>query len=277
MRAGVIGYPVMHSRSPAIHLAAAAAVGLDLDYRAISVVPGELVDTIAMVRETAMRGLSVTMPHKEAALAEVDELTPAAIELGAVNHITNTDGYLVGNNTDGDGFLLGLQHAHGLDVRGSQVGVFGSGGAARAIIRACGLAGARQVSVIARDPDRAARAAETGHGVGVVAGVDVLEDVDFAVNATPVGMAGTAGEALVPFDVGLLHKHAVVVDIVYQPVDTALLVAARSRGLRAVDGLAMLAGQAAEQFFAWTGLVAPLDVMIDAARIDPDETNASIQ
>lgn len=268
---------MLHSRSPAIHLAAAAAVGIDLEYRAIPVAPGELADTIAMVRETSMRGLSVTMPHKDAVFAEVDEVTSAAIELGAVNHITNTDGHLVGNNTDGDGFLLGLRHAHGLEVGGAHVGVFGAGGAARAIIRACGLAGASQVSVVARHPERAARAAEAAHGAGAVADMTILEDVDFIVNATPVGMAGTAGESLLPFDVSALPEHAVVIDIVYQPVETALLSAARSRGLRAVDGLSMLAGQAAEQFSVWTGVEAPLDVMIDAARIDPAETNASIR
>lgn len=277
LTAGVIGYPVMHSRSPAIHLAAAAAVGVDLDYRAIAVEPHALPDMIAMMREKHMRGLSVTMPHKQHVIAELDELTHSASDLGAVNHITNTDGHLVGNNTDGDGFLLGLSHAHNLSVGGHHVGVFGAGGAARAIIRACGVAGADCVSVLARNPERAARAAEAAGGVGFVASADVLQTVDFIVNATPVGMSGTPGESFVPFDVGQLRDDAVVIDIVYQPVETRLLVEARTRGLRAVDGLAMLAGQAAEQFQAWTGIEAPLDVMIAAARQEPPETNTSIR
>ena len=265
----MIGSPVEHSRSPAIHRAAALATGVALEYEALLVEPEELVSTIAMVRETGMRGLSVTMPHKEAVIAEMDELTPSATALGAVNHVTNTDGHLVGNNTDGDGFLLGLSHAHGIDIVDMDVAVFGAGGAARAIIRACARAGARRVSVIARRDERAARAAEVGGPRAVPADVNTLRHVDLVVNATPVGMAGTPSAGNVPFDVRVLRDDVVVVDIVYDPVETALLLAARERGLRGIDGLSMLAGQAAAQFTAWTGVHAPLDVMIAAASKSP--------
>jgi len=266
----VIGYPVAHSRSPAIHNAAARALGIDLEYTAIAVLSDELEAAIAEMRIAGFRGLSVTMPHKEAVIAHLDELTAAATELGAVNHITNTDGHLVGNNTDGEGFLLGLAHEHGLDVANRSIGVVGSGGAARAIIRASALAGASKIAVIARNPGRAAVAASVGAGKATPAGHDTLPDLEIVVNATPLGMRGTAGEALQPFDVHALNSAAVVVDIVYDPVETKLLREARSRGLVGINGLSMLAGQAAAQFEAWTGTAPPLAVMVDAAahRLD---------
>jgi len=276
IRAGVIGSPVEHSRSPMIHRAAAEATGVLLEYDAIDVKPGDLAAAIAMVRETNMRGLSVTMPHKEAVIGELDELTEVATLLGAVNHVTNNGGHLVGNNTDGDGFLLGLAHAHGIDVSGMHVAVFGAGGAARAIINACSRGGARKISVIARNVERARFAATVGGRVAAAASSSALQTADLVVNATPVGMAGTPGMGQVPFEVHALADHAVVVDIVYDPVDTPLLRAAAARSLRAVDGLGMLAGQAAAQFSAWTGVEAPLDVMIVAAAGGGVAENSSI-
>ncbi len=231
---------------------------------------------IDMMRETGMRGLSVTMPHKEAVIPEVDELTSSARVLGAVNHITNTHGQLVGNNTDGDGFLLGLSHAHGIDVADMHVGVYGAGGAARSIIQACARAGARSISVVARHHDRAVTAAKVGGGIASPDDVSALRQADLVVNATPVGMAGTSGAGLVPFDVDVLRDDVVVVDIVYDPVATPLLRASQARDLRAVDGLSMLAGQAAAQFTAWTGVAAPLEVMIAAAAGEPRDRNSSI-
>lgn len=270
----MIGYPVAHSRSPAIHNAAARALGIDLEYTAIAVLPGEVEAAIAEMRTAGFRGLSVTMPHKEAVMAHLDELTTAATDLRAVNHITNTDGHLVGNNTDGEGFLLGLAYEHDLHVAGKSIGVVGSGGAARAIIRACALGGASNIAVIGRNPERAAAAASVGAGTATSVGHDKLPELEVVVNATPLGMRGTAGEALQPFDVNVLDSAAVVVDIVYDPLETALLRAARSRGLVGINGLSMLAGQASAQFEAWTGTAPPLGVMIDAAagRLDaPDE------
>lgn len=245
-----------------------------LEYDALLVEPDDLSSVISMVRETEMRGLSVTMPHKEAVIAELDELTSSALALGAVNHITNTDGHLVGNNTDGDGFLLGLVHAHHIDVAGMDVAIFGAGGAARSIIRACAEAGARTVAVLARHHERAVTAAEVGGDVAAPGDIGVLRRAGLVVNATPVGMAGTPGAGQIPFAVDDLGDEAVVVDIVYDPVETPLLRAARERGLRGVDGLAMLAGQAAAQFTAWTGVEAPLDVMIAAAADSPDENHS---
>ncbi len=264
LRAAVIGMPVEHSLSPRIHLAAAKAIGLKLRYDAVSVTPDRLGVAMAQMREQNIRGYSVTMPHKAEVMEHLDELTPAARALGAVNHITNTDGYLVGNNTDGDGFVLGLEHSAGVSVLEKSCAVVGSGGAARAIIDACARHRASRVCVLARSAERARSAAVLAGDRGEVGDVSVLGECDVVVNATPVGMAETDGAGLVPFDVAELRDDAVVVDIVYNPLKTPLLAAAQARGLHIVGGLAMLVGQAAEQFSTWTGHTAPLDAMFAA-------------
>jgi len=144
---------VAHSRSPAIHRAAAAAVGIELVYEAYAVRPGHVEAAIGGARELGLRGLSVTMPHKEAVIVALDGLSDTARRLHAVNCITNTDGSLQGDNTDGAGFLIGLRHDSGEDVRGRHVVVLGAGGAARAIVLACTQAGAASVAVLNRKND----------------------------------------------------------------------------------------------------------------------------
>lgn len=263
----MIGFPVEHSLSPRIHLAAARATGVDLSYEAIPVQPEQLADAIATMRSEVIRGYSVTMPHKEAVIPFLDELTPAATALGAVNHITNTDGWLVGNNTDGDGFVLGLAYSADVSVFEKTCGVIGSGGAARAIIDACARHGAKDVVVVARSEQRALTAAQLAGTSGRVGGHDDLAGCDIVVNATPIGMANTAGEGQLPFDVDLLSRDAVVVDIVYTPLDTPLLVSARNRGMASVNGVSMLVGQAGEQFSTWTGIAAPLAEMFEAVVV----------
>ncbi len=263
--AAVIGWPVEHSRSPAIHNAAAKASGVDLVYTALPVRPGQGAAAAAAMRTLGIRGLSVTMPHKVDVIDALDEVTPVAQTLGAVNHITNNDGHLIGNNTDGAGFVSGLRHDAGVELDGKVVGVFGAGGAARAIIHACASSGANVV-VVARDPDRARQAAEIAGDDAKPGPIEAFAEADVVVNATPLGMAETQQSDAVPFDVNALRGDVVVVDIVYHPLATPLLVAAQARDLTVVDGLSMLVGQAAEQFEAWTGHAAPLEVLRQAAR-----------
>lgn len=265
MLAAVIGWPVEHSRSPAIHNAAAQAVGVDLVYVALAVRPGQGAAAAAAMRTLGVRGMSVTMPHKADVIAALDELTPQAETLGAVNHITNTDGHLAGNNTDGPGFVLGLQRDAAVDVSEKRVGVFGAGGAARAVVAGCADSGA-DVVVVARDPTKAAKAASVAPGRATADTIDAFGECDVVVNATPIGMAGFKADVSVPFDVSALKDGTVVVDIVYKPLETPLLTAARTRGLPTVDGLSMLVGQAAAQFESWTGVEAPYDAMRAAAR-----------
>ena len=252
--------------SPRIHMAAAQATSIDLQYDAIPVRPDEVEQAISAMRRENIRGYSVTMPHKEAVIPFLDELTPAAEALGAVNHITNTDGRLVGNNTDGDGFVLGLEHSTGESVTDKTIGVIGSGGAARAIIDACARHGARQVRVVARSQERALKASTLAGDVGVVASQEQLADCDIVVNATPIGMAHTDGEGQLPCNVDDLSAEAIVVDIVYTPLETPLLAESRRRGLTTVNGLSMLVGQAGEQFSTWTDVEAPLEAMFSAVR-----------
>ncbi len=259
--AGVIGWPVEHSRSPAIHNAAAAATGVNLVYGALPVPPDATAEALRGVRALGLRGLSITMPHKELALEHVDELSPIAQELGAINHVRNDDGVLWGDNTDGAGFLIGLAEAASIAVEGRSVAILGTGGAARAIVSACADAGA-QVGVLSRNAQRAESVARLGGDVRVIAVKD-LGSFDIVVNATPVGMANTPFADELPVDVTQLDDAATVVDIVYSPRTTPLMHAASQRGLRVVGGLPMLAGQAAAQFESWTGVSAPFDVMLE--------------
>lgn len=260
--AGVIGWPVRHSRSPAIHNAAYRALGLDWRYVAFPVPPGAVPAALAGVRALGIEGLSVTMPHKGAAAAAVDHLSADAAALGAVNSVHRDGELLVGDNTDGGGFVDSLL-AEGVDPEGRRCVVLGAGGAARAVIRALARAGAEEVVVINRDARRAAIAAALAGPSGRVADASALAGADLLVQATPVGMGDDTAIAIDPAP---LPSHAVVADLVYHPRRTPLLVAAEGRGLRTVGGIGMLVHQAARQLEAWTGQPAPIDAM--AAAVD---------
>jgi shikimate dehydrogenase len=258
---GVIGDPVTHSLSPAIHNAAFAACGLDWVYVAFPVPRGQGAEAVAAVAYLGLAGLNVTMPHKAAAAAACDALTADAAALGSVNTVINTPGGLLGDSTDGPGFLAALGE-EGVEVAGRTVLVLGAGGAARAVVQALGRAGS-EVVVAARRPEAADAAALLAPGARAVALPVAGEEVSAAtlvVNATPLGMAGEAP----PLDPGLLGPSQAVIDLVY--IDTPLLAAARARGARATGGLGMLVHQAALSFTAWTGLEAPLPAMKAAAE-----------
>jgi shikimate dehydrogenase len=256
---GVIGDPVVHSRSPAMHNAAFAALGLDWVYVAFPVARGDGAAAVRAVTTLGLAGLNVTMPHKADAAAACDDLAPDAAELGAVNTIVNADGALAGHSTDGDGFLRALDD-EGVTVSGRRCLVLGAGGAARAITHALGRAGAR-VTVAARRPEAGRAAAALAPDAAAI-GMDgvAVDGFDVIVNATPLGMRGEPP----PFDPAQFHVGQFVFDTVY-PADTPLLVEARARGLRATGGLAMLVHQGALSFSLWTGTAPPLDVMRAAA------------
>ncbi len=259
----MIGSPIRHSLSPAIHNAAFAALGLDWAFVAFDIGPDAVEAALTGAAALGLRGLSVTMPLKEAVARAVDRLTPAAAELGAVNTVVFGPDGTTGANTDGDGFLDALAP---WDPDGQRCAVLGAGGAARAVIRALGGAGAADIVVVNRTPERAERAAALG---GPGARVGTASDVAAAtlvVNATSVGMAGTGGAGSLAVDEWSLHRDQVVVDLVYHPVETPLLAAARRRGAVAVDGVGMLVRQAGHALHAWTGLEAPLAAMDAAAR-----------
>ena len=262
--AAVIGSPIAHSISPAIHNAAFVACALDWIYLAFEVRDGDAPAALEAVRTLGIRGLSVTMPHKTAVAAAVDELTDAARELHAVNCVVNREGHLVGDNTDGAGFIDAFHHDTRGEVAGRVCGVIGGGGAARAVVRALGLAGAAEVIVVNRDPGRAAAAAELA-ACGRVGTPADLPGCAIVINATPVGMPG-AHESELPAPAELLRPGQIVVDLVYNPLQTAWLAQARSLGLEAHNGLSMLVFQAAHAFRLWTGVHPPIDAMYAAAR-----------
>jgi len=260
--AGIIGDPIRHSLSPTIHNAAFAAVGLDWIYLAFEVPRGAAGAAIDAVRALGIDGLNVTMPHKADAAAAVDRLSPAAQVLGVVNTVVRDGSVLVGENTDGDGFINALRIDEGVDPAGMRCLVVGSGGAARSVVRALGVAGAAEVIVAARRAD-AAHAVAALASVGRVGRVEEADSVDLIVNATPIGMGEVVDlDALdLPVPADRLGAGQLVADLIYHPLVTPLVRAARERGAMAVNGIGMLVHQAAIAFRLWTGEDAPLEAM----------------
>lgn len=258
----MIGDPVRHSLSPALHNAAFEALGLDWVYLAFEVPAGSAAAAVEGMRAFGIDGLNVTMPHKADVAAAVDALSPVAERLGAVNTVVRRGGVLVGESTDGAGFIDALRADEGFDPAGKRCLVVGAGGAARAVVLALAEAGAATVIVTGRTPERVAAAAELAGERGRVGEAVEAGDADLVVNATPVGMGDDGG---LPVDPSLLGTGQVVADLVYHPLNTPLLAAARARGTVTVNGLGMLIHQAAHAFRLWTGEEPPLEVMSAAA------------
>ncbi|MEM7142657.1 MAG: shikimate dehydrogenase [Actinomycetota bacterium] len=257
--AAVIGDPIAHSLSPELHNAAFAAAGLDWAYVALPVPAGEGAAAVDAMRAIGLAGMSVTMPHKDAVAGAADERSAAVEALGAANCLVPLgDGRVRAENTDGAGFLAGLHDDAQTSVAGRRLGIIGAGGAARAVAFAAGDAGASAVVVVNRTAERAATTAGLAGAVGVVGEASDLSTCDIVVNATNVGMGGDAG---LPCDPALLHGGQIAVDLVYDPVETPWLRAARAAGVEAHNGMSMLVHQAAVAFTHWTGVEAPLDAM----------------
>jgi shikimate dehydrogenase len=277
---GVIGSPVAHSLSPVLHNAAFAAIGLGSTWRsfAFEVAPGAASNALEEMRRYEITGLSVTMPHKAAVAASVDELSDQARRLDAVNCVVNTGGRLRGVNTDGAGFVASLARGAGFDPAGHRCLVVGAGGAARAVVLALADQGASGVTVVNRTLERARTTANLVGGTGSVVAADdpggierAVQASDLVVNATPVGMAGTGtpersepGEWLVEPD--WLRSGQVAADLVYAPRPTQWLLRAAEAGATTLDGLGMLVHQAGEQLALWTRQEPPLEAMWEAAE-----------
>lgn len=261
--AAVIGDPVRHSLSPAIHNAGFAALGLDWIYLALPVPAGSGADAVAAMRTFGIDGLSVTMPHKAAVAEAADGLTGAAQRLGVSNCLFRDGDRIVGDSTDGDGFVRAFERRFGHGLDGLRVMVVGAGGAARAIIEAVGRSGAADVVVVNRSADRAEQAATLAPTGRIGTGSEVGA-MDVVVNASAVGMAGGPAPDAVPIPVDAIGPAHRVVDIVYQPRSTPLLAAAAERGAAVDDGVAMLIHQAALAFERWTGHPAPVEAMTAA-------------
>lgn len=254
----VLGWPLTHTLGPAVHNAAFRHLGLNLVYLAWPTT--DIAGALVGARALGVAGLSITIPHKEAALALVDEVDGEAAELGAINTVTNRDGRLVGANTDAPAIVAVLEETGPLD--GRRALILGAGGAARAAAFGLARAGA-EVTVMGRSPDRAKNLARD---LGVEA-ADLASALDqgpeIVINATPVGMWPEADRT--PLDVQGLARNTVVLDMVYNPRQTRLLAEAERRGLKTMSGMEVFLSQAARQFELWTDRPAPVEVMRAAA------------
>lgn len=271
---GIIGDPIAHTMSPAMHNAAFKALGLDYVYTAFRVQPDALESAIKGIRALGIRGLNITIPHKIRALSLIDEPDTLARQIRAINTIVNDGGILRGYNTDAGGFLRAMSES-GCAPQGKNVVLLGAGGAARAIAFALADSGAH-IKILNRETgfDRARKLAETVQGfykeVTVSVGIlsektleNTVKDADILVNATSVGMS-PSDACLVPEY--LLRPALAVFDIVYAPHITSLIADAKAVGAKAVDGLEMLVWQGALSFTLWTGCEAPVTVMKQAAK-----------
>jgi len=268
----LLGHPVRHSRSPAIHNAAFAAQGLDFAYLAFDVAPEDLPAAVAGLRALGVVGANVTIPHKEQVLPLLDEVDPAARRTGAVNTIVNRDGRLAGYNSDIHGFLASLERGWGRGPTGARCLVVGAGGAARAVVAGLSSKRAAEIWVYNRTASRArdlCAEAATWSDVPVRAlgESDLLcfgPQADLIVNATSVGLdEGVKGT---PLPVDILHGSQTVMDIVCSADSTPLLTAASMRGAVALDGYEMLVQQAARSYEMWTGRTAPVELMRSRVR-----------
>ncbi|MBS1839062.1 MAG: shikimate dehydrogenase [Actinobacteria bacterium] len=277
MVAAVIGDPIVHSLSPRIHNAAFRSLGLDWVFVALPVAPGDAAAAVDGARALGIRGMSVTMPHKEAVIPALDDLTPVAAALGAVNCIRRSpreDRSMLGDNTDGVGYLRGLRVDLGIESPGVRAVVLGAGGAGRAVTHALGSGGASSVVVVNRDRRRGEAAAALAGAVGSFVPADdpgavaaVIGEAELLVNATPVGMGSDTSlddEGPLPVPAALLRADLAVSELVYHPSVTPLMAAARRRGAMTANGISMLVHQAAVAFEHWTGHPAPIEAMAAA-------------
>ncbi len=271
----IIGWPVEHSLSPLMQNAALEAAGLDFVFVPFAVMPEHLADAVAGLRNLNTAGFNVTIPHKTSIIPLLDEISPEAALIGAVNTVKRKGRRLIGYNTDSTGFLISLKRDLDFDPRGAHVLVIGAGGAARAAVAALGAAGAASVTIANRNPERSNLLVQRirPHYPGVVfhsVPLDVLSfpqavgPIDLLVNTTSVGMKGTSFPAL---NLSRLGNNPCIYDMVYTPAKTALLEQAAEQGFKCANGLGMLIAQGEEAFKIWTGVTPPPGIM--AGRIMP--------
>ena len=269
---GLIGDPVEHTMSPAMHNAAYRQMGLDYVYVPFRVRPEDLGKAIDGMRAFNIRGLNVTIPHKVAAIPFLDKLDPLAEKIGAVNTIVNDNGVLTGYNTDATGFLRALQEK-GIEPRGKKALILGAGGASRAVSLILAESGAERLIILNR-AEELDWAYELAGSIGLLYNMDakagqlnresidsVMERIDISilVNATSVGMTPDVDST--PIDADLLHPGLVVFDVVYNPLKTRLLKDAEAAGAETISGIEMLVWQGVLAFEKFTGQEAPPDLM----------------
>ena len=282
-RAGIIGFPLGHSISPAFQQAAFDELGLDCSYERWPTPSNELGARIQSLRAPEMLGANVTVPHKQAVIGLVDEIDPIASRIGAINTVVrHEDGTLHGHNTDAEGFIRSLGLDAGFDSAGRSVVIVGAGGAARAVAFGLADAGVERITILNRTEERATELADAvaratsvqviGAPLGPKSALDREPAPDLIVQCTSIGMNGGPDEGRAPDIEGLISDGTLVCDLVYNPVVTPLLRLAADRGARTLGGLGMLVHQGAAAFTLWTGRDAPVQVMERAAQkaLEPD-------
>lgn len=262
---GVMGDPIIHSKSPAMHGVALAACGIDGKYVPLHVKANQLEEAIKGIRALGFRGVNVTVPHKVEVMKYLDHLDDGARYIGAVNTIVNDEGRLIGYNTDGIGYIRSLQEEVVPDLSGKSVLVLGSGGAARGIIYALLQQKPRSVVVANRTEQKAKELATDLSHLGNIAGCSMdrvkeyIQGIDVVINTTSVGMFPNIEE--MPIDPDLIPNGIIVSDLIYNPLKTELLRHAELKGCQIHNGLGMFLYQGAYAFEYWTGCSAPIDFM----------------
>ncbi|MCK8826664.1 shikimate dehydrogenase [Natroniella acetigena] len=270
---GLLGDPVEHSKSPLMHNAVFDQLGLNYRYLAFQVKAKEVKEALQGIRALGIKGVNVTIPHKEAVIKSLDELSKEAKLIGAVNTIENKQGELIGHNTDGQGFIRALGEGVGFSAQGKKALIIGAGGAAKAVAFQLGLEGVSQLYIANRTFETAVELVknlEEKLSLSKVEAltlqdknlVDNLPELDLIVDTTPIGMYPQIDATPVIGD-KLLKRTSLVTDLVYNPVETVLLKRAKSLGIKTVSGLGMLIYQGAIAFEIWTGQEAEIGTMRD--------------
>jgi len=272
---GLIGNKLKHSISPQFQQAAFDYLGLDIRYEVWDTAKDELPNVVEGIRDAAKLGANVTIPYKEAVLPLLDDVDSDARRIGAVNTIVNRGGKLIGYNTDSSGFLRALREDGGFSPRNKRAVLLGAGGVARAVGFALVDAGVKSLVILNRTQARGEALAwdlkVSDTEVVALSWKDgktltALTECGLLVNCTSVGMKDSAGEGKSPLGIGLIPKRALVYDVVYNPIETPLLAAAKKAGARTLGGLPMLVYQGAASFELWTGKSAPIDIMMRVAK-----------
>lgn len=279
---GLFGNPVDENPTGPMMEAGFAAQGLNYRYITMKVEKENLKDAIAGIRAIGMRGLNLTIPHKIAVIPFLDELSPAAKIIGAVNSIRVQDGQLIGENTDGKGFVTSLMET-GVELNGRIITVLGSGGAARAVAVECAISGAETVNIVARNEERGKELAdlisEKTEAQGVYftwkGSVPIPEGTEVLVNCTNVGLYPDENKPDITYED--IRKNMTVCDVVFNPPETKFLKEAKARGAATVNGLGMLVNQAALNYCLWTENMAPKDMMKEALLREFNLENETVQ
>ena len=269
---GVFGSPVDDNPTGVVEEAAFAAKNLNYRYLTIKVLPEDLGKAMDSVKIFGMKGINLTMPHKIKVLPYLDELSPAAEIIGAVNTVIQKEGKLFGENTDGKGFVTALKNS-GETLDKKNVTILGAGGAARAIAVECALNGVAHINIINRSIEKGEELASliqmktdsSAKYLNWKNNMEIPSDTDILINATSIGFSPNVTDKP-DIDYTTITPEMCVCDVIFNPAETIFLKSAAENGAKTITGLGMLVQQAALNFTLWTGVEAPVDVMEDALK-----------